>query len=838
MNFRKKIKISKQNQILLTKVDEITLIPKKENIFRKLDIKIFSASKYTPSYDPFYLADIYYPEKENDRLELPFQNEKNHQVTQENDEENWQKFVSTSKLSLRGTNILLKNFSSCEEFLSCNENSLRTIRNCGRKTIRELIEFRNDIVIEKAAQSGEAVANRPKKGEEALRLPPSEKNIPFLPIFSSKPLVDFVLNDLHPQFYGTSLLHDFVFSARASKIFKRLGLKTIGEVMLLPPEKLLSQKNFGRKCLKEVQDILRSFILAGGISRPANIAREGSEFQLDIDYSSYENLVASFVRHCLEGERNQAIVCGRFDFPNAMPTLEQLGKRFGITRERVRQILKQGNALLRVKAHRVLLKDFWELVVKIIHDGGGIITLRELTASLRNEYRWPDLPNSEALAELLSVAKEEKVFTVSGDVVTTPCPCLSCETPGGVLSSLDFEVNESYHLLVVGEKLVRQCQSMCEEIYPPQRFHKAFLEKIVGDSGGAYQLHGDLVFTRDLWLLRHGEKLENLIVYVLENHGKPMHFSEIAAIIRRESIKHREISNHNVHAAMIRYDSIEIIQRGTYGLKAWGAGGYRSVSTAIEELLEKHSLPMRRSEIIKCLADEFSEQNISTALHNWSNRFLSIGEGFYDRPEKWRKRTVTGLIELLPEKLTDLARFITSNNNCSYKLVLALVFIRGMDEKGAYYLPTLKERFYNFYLGRHRKGEVVEAENVLMRRIGELDAAEIRNKAIRRPFESFLASGLWIQKYSSLYLQEDLVGFLAAPTTHSLLLVILLKGIDDYFVALSPQAAYPPTAMVEVQTREILRSSLDDLDEDIMNSPDESTISISIKKKNRGKIEL
>lgn len=832
----------KREKASLVMGEKSILITEKENSSGTLDIKIFSASKYTPAYIPLSHTIISYPGKENAPIEFSISKQEDLQVVPVNDLENWQEVVSTAGLSVRAMHVLLNNFSSCDEFLSCNENSFGEFRNCGRKTIRELIQYRAGIIEQRKdiSPQGPQVRSRTRSVEETLKLPPSEESISFLPIFSSKPLASFAVNDLHPGFHGSACLRDFVFPSRASTMMTRLELATIGEVMLIPAGDLLLQKNFGRKCLKEIQGIIRSFILAGGISQAADVAREGGEFHLDIDYSSHKNLVASFVRHCIKGERNQAIVCGRLDFSNAMPTLEQLGERFGLTRERVRQILKRGNALLRVKAHRVLLTDFRELVVKIIRDGGGIITLRELAATLRNEYHWPDLPNPEALAELLAVAEEEKVFSVSGDVVTTPYPCLSCETPGELLSTLDFEVNESYHLLVVGEKLVRHCQSRCKTTSPPQKFHKVFIEKVVDDSGGVYRLHGDLVFPQDLWLLRHGEKLEDLIVHVLENHGKPMHFSEIAATIRKENIKHREISDHSIHSAIQRYDSIEIIQRGTYGLKAWGVGGYRSVSTAIEELIDGHGLPMRRSEIIKCLADEFSEQNISTALHNWSSRFLSIGEGFYDRPERWRKRTVTGLIELLPERLTDLARFITSNNNCSYKLVLALVFIRGMDDKGAFYLPTLKERFYNFYLGRHRKGEVVEAENVLMRRIGELDASEIKNKAIRRPFESFLASGLWSQKYSSLYLQESILALLADPAVHNLLLITLLKGIDDYFVALFTlnQPNSLTGVLVEVQTGEFLRSSLDDSDVEVINSHGESTISISIKKKSRGKITL
>lgn len=766
--------------------------------------------------------------------------EQDHQVAPKNEPGGWEELILAAGLSVRATNVLLKNFSSCDEFLSFNVISFRDLRNCGRKTIKELIEFRDGIV----AQSGEAsqpepeAPNRPSSAEDLLKLPPSEENIPSLPIFSSRRLVDFAMNDLHPDFHGAARLQDFGFSVRTSKILQRLGLETIGEVMFFPSGELLSQKNFGRKSLKEVRSIIRSFALGGNVAKTGIGARESSETHPEIDYSSYARLVASFVRHCLKSRRNQAIVCNRLDFPDVMPTLEELGERFGLTRERVRQILKRGNALLRVKAHRELLAEFWELVTRLIREGGGIASTRDLAESLREEFGWPGNLNPAALTELLAVAEEEKTLVVSGDVVTVPCLCLACETPGEFLPTLDFEANESYHLLVVGDKLARHCQSQCQTS-PLQKFHKAFIEKIVADSGGEYRLHGDLVFPQDRWLIRHGDRLAELIVHVLENNGKPMHFSEIAAAIRKENIKHREISDRNVHAAMTRDDSIEIIQRGTYGLKTWGAGGYQSVSTAIEKLLDAHELPMRRSEIIKQLEGEFSDSNVSAALHNWGSRFVGIGEGFYDRPERWRDRSVSSLIELLPEALANLTRYLTTNNNCSYKLVLALVFIRGMDDRGAYHLPVLKDRFYNFYLGRHRNGAMVEAENILMRRIAELDAAEVKNKAIRRPLESLLVSGFWKQEFSSLYLQKPLVVLLADPVVYDLLLITLLKGIDDYFTSITPPPLYPPKEItMEMQTSKPDQSFYDGSKEGIMNTTGESTISIYIKKKNRGRITL
>ena len=754
---------------------------------------------------------------------------------------NWQQVVSMAGLSVRATNVLLRNFSSCEKFLASDEETLMELRNCGRKTVRELLAFRDRIVRCNLGQAGLKLPTPPKTAEETLRLPPAEENLLSLPVFSSKPVIGLTIADLHPGYRGDAPLKDFVFSIRVSKILKNLALETIGEVMLFPAGELLSQKNFGRKCLKEVQDIIRSFILSGGMlqsTAAVNVLNKGPH---EIDFSSYKSLVAGFVGQCLKSKRNQEIVCNRLNFHGPNPTLERLGERFGVSRERVRQILKRGNALLRKRACRALLNDFWESVYRITCEGGGIISLQDLSLKLQEQYNWPDSPGPAALAELLSVGEEERKFSVSGNMATAPCSCLTCQTPQEFLPTLDFEENESFHLLVAGEKLVRFClEKQCGTADRLRQFHQAFLEKMIADSGGVYQLHGELIFPYGRWLIRHGERLEDLIIHVLENHGKPMHFSEIAGAIRKENIKYREISDHNVHSAMLRYDSIEIVRRGTYGLKAWGCGGYRSVSTAIEELLDSHDLPMRRRDIITHLQGEFSETNISAALHNWGNRFVSIGEGFYDRPERWRKRSVAEYIEMLPAPVAELARFVTTNNNCSYKMVLALVFFRGMDEKGSCYLPTLKERFYNFYLGRFKKGEVVEAEKVLMRRIGEIEPAEIRNKATVEPLKSFSNSAFWQRQNSSLYLREDLVALLSDPQNHNLLLITLLRAIADYFSVFSPpRSAYPVTGVnMMVRVCDSGNTMRENPVEAAPDDPGGSVATISIKKKGRNKISL
>ena len=88
------------------------------------------------------------------------------------------------------------------------------------------------------------------------------------------------------------------------------------------------------------------------------------------------------------------------------------------------------------------------------------------------------------------------------------------------------------------------------------------------------------------------------------------------------------------------------------------------------------------------------------ALTNRKTRFQAIGADFYDRPQSWQKRTCTELIQLLPDYVAAFAHYLVSRNNTSYKLVMAFLFIRSMDEYGTIYLSNLKQMFYNFYRKR------------------------------------------------------------------------------------------------------------------------------------------
>lgn len=736
------------------------------------------------------------------------------------------KFIHSAELSVRATNVMLNNYLSLEDFTSLDQDSLYALPNCGRKTVREIIYFLE--TIQKTSD-----IHVPLSTKDQLAEPPKESSISLLPIFSARKLEDITVQDLHPDFHASIKLTDIMLSVRTAKVLRSFGLETLGEVMLTSAAILLRQKKFGRKSLHELRNIVREFCLTGSTPHGNNVIESPG-----IDYSSYKAMISSFVQGAEKSKRNQQLLCKRFCFRDGKaPTLEELGRAFEISRERVRQIFKKGTAKLQIKAVYDRLTFFWQTLDRIIVQGGGIIHLGALPSLLQAEFNWPTAPYPLALGQLLLLRFPEYPLKKSSDLITVNCQCRDCEQPLQKLHSLDFDSNESFHLQVIPLKLSDYCQQTCPWKQPVRTFHRAVIENLVNQSSDRLVLHDDVVLPCDRWLGKYCDNLEDVVCQVLEQHGEPMHFRDIAAVIRKNE-NFSEISDHSVHSAIMRYtDKIEIINRGIYGLKHWGLGGYRSISKAIEAVIDNHGLPVRVKHISKELDGEFPEQHIYTALTSWKTRFQSIGGGFYDRPQNWQKRTCTELIQLIPDQVAAFAHYLASRNNTSYKLVMAFIFIRSMDEDGSIYLSNLKQMFYNFYLSRHKKGLIVEKEAALMQRIGEKPAGEIKNKSSKEPLKSFLGTGFFHNfplNGGKIALVDSLIGPLNNPVVKDLLLVTILKAIDDYFKQLTP-----PTVQMIRETGEVLTvAEPHTTPQATTGKPEPTAPTLHIKKKGRDKIKL
>ena len=662
--------------------------------------------------------------------------------------------------------------------------------------------------------------------KKVLKEPPTEKSLMILPLFSSKSLEFISESDLHEDFKAKFELSDILLPDRILKLISKMEYRFVGQILLSRSSLLIEHNNFGRKSLKELHGLIRNIVLE----------RSTGESNSRIDYSSYTSLVESYLSCCIKDQRNQKMCLIKL-LPSGknLSSLVEIGEKFSITRERTRQILQKEYHKLKHRMNIDILDHFWEQIERIILCGGGLISLGELATALKDVFEWSEPPNPTALGQLLSLCKPTWALTDSENLLTLDCECLSCEFPLEMFSSLDFEENESFHIQVVGKHLTKHCQVKCFS-RTPQKFHKAYIEKIVERTNGQYIIHNDLVLPYSRWSLRHSSTLGYLAKNVLEKHGSPMHFTNIANIIRKDYSNHKDRSDNSFHSALQRYDDIELIARGTFGLKCWEMAGYRPAYRAIEDLLDGSDFPLSRAQIIQKLDGEFTGGNISIALSN-KTRFTCIGEGFYDRAENWQKRSRDGFIKHLPNPVADFVRYLVSNNKYSYKLVMTLIFIRGMDKSGSIPLNRLNKRFLNFYLTRKKRGSVVEAESAVVSRIDELEPTLIINRATKEPLKCFILSGYFSQRGADLQLREDLVPLLTDSTFKDIVIITLLKVMDNYFGRIEPSKLYGEHS-VSNKTEEQYLDVSSNLTEETEDFIGDNWPSITIKKKGKSRIKL
>ena len=147
-------------------------------------------------------------------------------TNQNNDEKDiFKQFVMSSDLSVRASNVLLTNVNSFEEFGQLTEEVLSEFRNCGKKTVREILSFLDTAKLEREiippSSTEKLLLKPPISTEELLSKPPIDSTIELLPVFSNNPLPNVSLKDLHSKFQAEVKIEDVQLSERTFNDLKQ-----------------------------------------------------------------------------------------------------------------------------------------------------------------------------------------------------------------------------------------------------------------------------------------------------------------------------------------------------------------------------------------------------------------------------------------------------------------------------------------------------------------------------------------------------------------------------------------------------------------------------------------
>ena len=104
------------------------------------------------------------------------------------------------------------------------------------------------------------------------------------------------------------------------------------------------------------------------------------------------------------------------------------------------------------------------------------------------------------------------------------------------------------------------------------------------------------------WPTVNPKNIRDKIFVILEDNGKPMHFSDIAKSIKDSDFKRKNVTTQAIHNELIKDKRFVLIGRGIYALDTWGYTR-GTVADIITDVLKKAEEPLHRDEIVKRVLD-------------------------------------------------------------------------------------------------------------------------------------------------------------------------------------------------------------------------------------------
>lgn len=289
----------------------------------------------------------------------------------------------------------------------------------------------------------------------------------------------------------------------------------------------------------------------------------------------------------IDREREREIISRRFGLFDRKETLEQIGELLGITRERVRQLEKAVVARLKSQAEQGQLPHITDVESSLLSEVealGKVARVSDLSGKLTKENSRIDQARISFLAQL--------------------CPKLA------VIDDNDYFYHTVGIRAVHDEKtikdLVNKVIESVKKIGAP-----ATIEKIAESAGDTDAKHVQALASASKqlatlnnrwglikWPMVNPKNIRDKIYVILHENGKPMHFNDIAAAIKKSEFKRKDVTTQAIHNELIKDKRFVLIGRGIYALKEWGyARG--TVADVIAEILKKAGKPLHRDEIVK-----------------------------------------------------------------------------------------------------------------------------------------------------------------------------------------------------------------------------------------------
>lgn len=315
--------------------------------------------------------------------------------------------------------------------------------------------------------------------------------------------------------------------------------------------------------------------------------------------------------------RSQDIIASRFGIGDRRAlTLEAIGKKYGITRERVRQIMQGSIENVCAKKDDALFRGVRDAMEETLAKNSGIMKEDDFFARMSGGSA-----REEAVARFFLPCMTE--FVVHEDVAMERAVMRS-----------DFDraswqaiIEDGKAFLKKNEKAVSADVLFARAVRTARSDDKLFFDFLSVSREIKKNVFGK-------WGMAHWSDvapkgMREKAYLVLQEQGEPMHFRDIAQAINHHGLNKDGRAAHpqTVHNELIKDRRCVLVGRGYYALAAWG---YRdgTVRDVLEEILRTSAAPLRREEILRRVMQKRHVKK-STVMINLNTFFEKVGSDSY-----------------------------------------------------------------------------------------------------------------------------------------------------------------------------------------------------------------
>lgn len=323
--------------------------------------------------------------------------------------------------------------------------------------------------------------------------------------------------------------------------------------------------------------------------------------------------------------KEKEVMTHRFGLDNKpRQTLEKIGQKFSVTRERIRQIEKIAISKLKRTAVSTRLIVVNELASEFVKEAGGLLLETALSKMIL-----------ERIASTHEV--DESIIKLALNINPDLVKVEKNNQIHSFWKLRDLELKDIFAAVDAGIRVLNKKGDIMESSTLAVQ-----VKSLMGEKAKSYSNNFIInCMTADkriksmkegfglmTWRHINPKSIRDKSYIILKKAGKPLHFTEIFDKIIKTHFDNKHVTVQAVHNELIRYEQFVLVGRGLYALKEWG---YRkgTVSEVIENLLRKKS-PMTKQEIIQAVLKERHVKKGTISLNLQKNpNFVRVGRAVY-----------------------------------------------------------------------------------------------------------------------------------------------------------------------------------------------------------------